>query len=65
MKLCESFDCLQWAQWRATLSDKSHRIFCQIHKDKLEKLDKSKEIKFIFVGAIPDGISDTELRQNK
>jgi hypothetical protein len=62
MKLCEGFDCVQWAQWRATLPDKSHKLFCQPHKDKIEKL--SKDVKFIFVGAIPDGISDTQLRQN-
>lgn len=47
-------ECIQWAQWRGAVKDKDGTVttirhLCQIHKD----WDRTPNIKFIFVGAVP------------
>jgi hypothetical protein len=65
MMLCESSDCRNWAQWRATYSDKSFKRLCQVHKDELQKIESASEMpkdlkaKFLFMGAEPDGLSNS------
>lgn len=62
MKLCEHHNCTEWAQWRVTLPSKVSILLCQKHKDAIKKND---ETKFIFMGAVPDGIELTQHRANR
>lgn len=61
MMPCNWSGCSNWAQWVATYPNKSRRALCAGHKQILEQTDKEQhllpedQIKFQFVGAIPDG----------
>lgn len=59
MKFCEWATCGNWAQWRATYPDKTIRLLCAAHKEKLGKETK-EPILFSFVGAVPDGVKHTQ-----
>jgi hypothetical protein len=49
-RLCDK--CQQWAQWRGMAKQGEVMVIkhlCQVHKDE----DKTIDMKFIFVGAMP------------
>jgi hypothetical protein len=52
MRECD--ECSQWAQWRGVVKEGDKvilvRHLCQVHKD----TDKTPNIKFVFVGAMPN-----------
>lgn len=71
MKLCDY--CSQWAQWRVSAPEKDSdgkivkwttvSILCGEHKKKMqaetETADPKVDLRFNFVGSIPDGVHHT------
>ncbi len=58
MRTCDL--CPQWAQWRGEKKEgevvREIKHLCAMHKD----LDKTEDMKFIFVGAMPLGLSNSK-----
>lgn len=69
MMTCTGGTCTHWAQWRVTAPDKDDKgkivrlktvaILCGNHKKEMqemtEKADPPVDLRFNFVGAVPDG----------
>jgi hypothetical protein len=61
MKICYCAGCIDWAQYRIKYPDGVIRLLCKRHKEDLEH-EGITGLKISFVGAVPRGINDSELR---
>lgn len=70
MKNCSKPFCNQWAQWAVIyppLDQGPMKLFCTVHKQDEEVKNsgidvEDNKIKFLFVGAIPNGVDHTKYR---